>query len=64
MDPVDYDFVLTKDDEQARRIASLALAFMSSDFIQDEIIWRSFYPDLEKADSGSRNLVTLVKGDQ
>lgn len=51
MDPVDYDFVLTKDDEQARRIASLALAFMSSDFIQDEIIWRSFYPDLEKADS-------------
>lgn len=42
---------LSKDDEQARRVASLALAFMSSDTIRDEAVWRLFYPDLAKADS-------------
>ena len=42
---------LSKDDEQATRIASLALAFMSSDTISDDTIWHSFYPDLTKPDS-------------
>ncbi|MCI1666514.1 MAG: WYL domain-containing protein [Olsenella sp.] len=42
---------ISKDDEQARRIASLALAFMSSETIRDETIWRQFYPNLSKADS-------------
>ncbi len=42
---------LSRDDEKARRIASLALAFMSSDTISDETIRRSFYPDLEKTSS-------------
>ena len=44
---------LSKDDEQATRIASLALAFMSSDTISDDTIWHSFYPDLTKPDSCS-----------
>lgn len=41
----------SKDDEQATRIAALALSFMSSDTISDKAIWHSFYPDLTKADS-------------
>ena len=41
----------SKDDEQATRIAALALSFMSSDTVSDKAIWRSFYPDLTKADS-------------
>lgn len=48
---VDGNAEVSKNDEQARRIASLALAFMSSDTIRDEAIWHAYYPDLTKADS-------------
>jgi proteasome accessory factor B len=51
LDAVDGYVEISKDDEQARRIASLALAFMSSDIIRDDTIWHAFYSDLTKADS-------------